>query len=82
MRLLRYSRLIDEINEDQLDDQMDDEGSGSDSENSEVQGSTDSLPDESMSPKSFWSGLIRSGLIGSVQVRGSLLKTTNMEITS
>ena len=48
MRLLRYSRLIDEINEDQLDDQMDDEGSGSDSENSEVQGSTDSLPDESM----------------------------------
>ena len=31
----RYSRLIEEINEDQLDDQMDDEGSGSDSENSE-----------------------------------------------
>ena len=30
----RYSRLIEEINEDQLDDQMDDEGSGSDSENS------------------------------------------------
>ena len=43
MRLLRYSRLIDEINEDQLDDQMDDEGSGSDSENSEVQGSTATL---------------------------------------
>ena len=48
MRLLRYSRLIDEINEDQLDDQMDDEGSGSDSENSEVQGSTDHLYGEPM----------------------------------
>ena len=44
LRLLRYSRLIEEINEDQLDDQMDDEGSGSDSENSEDQGSTNSLP--------------------------------------
>ena len=44
--MLRYSRLIDEINEDQLDDQMDDEGSGSDSENSEVQGSTDRLHSE------------------------------------
>ena len=50
LRLLRYSRLIEEINEDQLDDQMDDEGSGSDSENSEVQGSTDSLLGEPVNP--------------------------------
>ena len=49
----RYSRLIEEINEDQLDDQMDDEGSGSDSENSEVQGSTDSLFRKLVFPKSF-----------------------------
>ena len=57
---VRYSRLIDEINEDQLDDQMDDEGSGSDSENSEVQGSPDSLLGESTSLKLFLSGLTGS----------------------
>ena len=53
LRLLRYSRLIEEINEDQLDDQMDDEGSGSDSENSEDPGSTNSLLGEPVNSVQF-----------------------------
>ena len=55
---------------------MDDEGSGSDSENSEDQGSTNSFLGEPVN--SVLSDQVR----GPILVRGSRLKTTNMEIMS